>query len=495
MKAASMPSRRIHQLGTALVAVLAISSHSVGAQDQGGVDLSREVVQPLPPDGTSELGDALRRLALNPNDLEALLDAGGASLRLNDIDAAVGFYGRAEALGTGQGRAKAGLAAAQVYKKKPVEALRLFAEAESMGASMSEHASDYGLALDLVGDNVRAQQYYAMALEQGPSAEVTRRLALSQAISGNQNASETTLLPLLQRRDLAAYRSRAFALAVLGKTDEAVAIAEAVMPASLASRIAPYLRYMPRLTRAQQAAAANFGHFPEAAAIGRDDPRIAEYARAAAIPAAAPPPSGSRLVPSGAPLGQATRPAPPPVATQIAVVQPQAANTGELPPARPQAPAPAPAPSVSIARPPEQQATPEPASLSDAFSDFSSSDPVAEPAPGAVDVTAIEPARAEPKKAEPPKPVNPSRIWVQVATGRDRSALRFDWRRLTRKAPGLLSGRDGFIVDWGRTNRLVTGPFPNKNAAQDFVTELKRAGIDSFQYTSKSGEAVNPIGR
>ena len=151
---------------------------------------------------------------------------------------------------------------------------------------MQVHAAERGLAYDLVGDNARAQQEYAVSLSMGADPEVVRRLALSQAIAGDQRASETTLLPLLQRRDLAAYRTRAFALAILGKDDEAVSIAETMLPERLSSRLAPYLRYMPRLTRAQQAAAANLGMFPRAAEIGRDDPAIAAYAAPAARRAA-----------------------------------------------------------------------------------------------------------------------------------------------------------------------------------------------------------------
>lgn len=237
-----------------------------------------ELRQPLPPAAAADLTEAVQRLAANQNDAEALLLAGRASLRLEDFDAAMGFFTRARDLGTTGGRAKAGLAAALVYRNMPNDALRLFAEADAEGDSLENFVADYGLALDLLGDNVRAQTYYRNALRVEEDEEITRRLAISQAIGGDQGASEMTLLPLLQRQDLAAYRARAFALAALGRTEEAVAIAEAVMPASLAARIAPFLRNMPRLTRAQQAAAANFGHFPKALAIGKDDPRINEPA-------------------------------------------------------------------------------------------------------------------------------------------------------------------------------------------------------------------------
>src|SRR5690606_22251129 len=104
-----------------------------------------------------------------------------------------------------------------------------------------------------------------------------------------------------------AYRARAFALAILGKDDEAVSIAETMLPERLSGRMTPYLRYMPRLTRAQQAAAANLGVFPHAAQIGRDDPALAAYVPPA--PARGPVPSvDARLVPSGEALGDPVLP-------------------------------------------------------------------------------------------------------------------------------------------------------------------------------------------
>ncbi|HSG33737.1 MAG TPA: SPOR domain-containing protein [Sphingomonadaceae bacterium] len=529
---------------------------------------SRAVVQALPHPATARLTEALRRIAEDPQDVEALLIAGQASLKLSDIDAAIGFFTRARDLGIAGGRGKAGLAAALVYSKKPVEALKLFAEAEREGASPLPHAGDYGLAYDLVGDNARAQQYYRLALGQESDPEILRRLALSQAIGGDQPASEATLLPMLQRGDLASYRTRAFALAALGRTEEAVTIAEAIMPASLASRISPYLRYMPRLTRAQQAAAANFGHFPEASAIGRDDPRIAEYSEAANVGRMVSEPADGRLVPAGEPFGS-TRPSPADAAALPAVDAAATRPAGriELPPEqqRPemgsapglagagvQSMGPAqdsgsgadedstdaaavavvddevpgatqatgpddpfiPAPGFSlapgrsgeiamadVADEPAVEAGPgrdnatdsspgAPQRLSDAFADFDETSESANLAPGAVDVTKIEPARAAPP---PARPAHPSRIWVQVATGRDRSALGFDWRRLTRSNSEEFRGRNGFLVRWGQTNRLVTGPFDNREDALAFVNRLKQAGLDTFMFTSGEGEEAVPL--
>ena len=130
--------------------------------------------------------------------------------------------------------------------------------------------------------------------------------------------------------------------------------------------------------------------------------------------------------------------------------------------------------------------------LAEAFADFSL--PATAPSPaaaGAVDITAIEIPR---ETREPPTPPpHPSRQWVQVATGQDTAAFRFDWRRITRNAHGLLDGREAYIARWGQTNRLLTGPFQNAREAQQLVGALGEAGIDAFRFTSAAGEEVTSL--
>ncbi|MEZ5696570.1 MAG: tetratricopeptide repeat protein [Sphingomonadaceae bacterium] len=615
------------------------------------------MVQPLPPPAVQDLNDALSRLARNTRDVDALIDAGTAALKLGDVEGAIGFFGRADELSPGNARVKAGLAGAFVRSERPIEALRLFAEAEKAGASTLELDGERGLAFDLVGDNASAQAHYRRALTQSEDAETRRRLALSLAISGDRQGFEATLLPLLQKGDRTAYRTRAFGLAVLGQEGEAVQVAAQAMPADLAQRISPYLTYMPRLTRPQQAAAGNLGIFPKAAQIGRDDPRIAAYSG----PGSRPQPvrgADQRLAPAGEPLGpredtrsgrrrpgrasssvekveaakeptpavkeqraarkeeprrvaraelpavtppqavatpdpkrepklpeppvQATpepkpleaKPEPPPAAPEpprpsISVAEPEppaapkpepaaepepsakspvsqqqparvAANDfdlGKLPGATAAAPAaePAAAPEsaaqTGVAKPkpevmkaeasrpevvtppvaaPQPEAAPEPvqqpepepapqepASVADAFADLSL--PVASkpaPARGAVDITKIKPPREKeepPAAKEPEKPRHPSRIWVQLATGRDRDALRFDWRRFERKSADILKGKGPFVTPWGQANRLLAGPFSSSKAANEAMNKLKEEGIETFTFTSPEGQEIEEL--
>lgn len=139
-------------------------------------------------------------------------------------------------------------------------------------------------------------------------------------------------------------------------------------------------------------------------------------------------------------------------------------------------------------------------SVADAFAAFAVAPSQAPVASGAVDITRIKPRIEQPpapepvaKVEKPAPPQHPSRHWVQVATGRDVSALKWDWRRISRSAPDVLKGKKAYIASWGQTNRMVTGPFESSKAAQQVVTELKDKGVDSFTFKSDEGEAVDPL--
>ncbi|GMN03192.1 tetratricopeptide repeat protein [Erythrobacter sp. MTPC3] len=447
-------------LGLALALAAATGAAPLAAQSSGG----REVVQPLPSKEIERLNAALKRLAKRPKSIAALVEAGEASLNVGDLDAAIGFYGRAEDLSPNNPRVKLGMASVYLRSGRPVEALPLFAAAQSAGAEAKELLSDRGLAFDLVGDSINAQAVYERAITLQPADdEAKRRLALSYAITGNRTKFEEILRPMLDRRDFASFRTRAFGLAIMGDQDRAAAIVDAVMPRDLAARITPYLEYMPRLTKSQQAAAANLGIFPSAADIGREDPRIAAFVGEASPTASinTMQQTAGRLEPSGEPLG----------------------SQNAVPTATSPAPIPASVPSANVA---------------DAFSDLGyGTMPGSAAGADAVNLAAIQiPRETTPSPqpaAEPVKPDHPSRIWVQVATGRNVSALVFDWRRLSRRAPDLLGDFTPHVTPWGQANRLLAGPVESREAARDLINALGEQGIDTFRYTSPEGAEIKEL--
>ncbi len=484
---------------------------------------SRAVVQPLPSSEVQRLNRALLELARRPDRVSTLLEAGDAALAVNDYDAAIGFYGRAAESEPENPRVKLGLARVYLRSGRPVEAIPLFNAARSSGAPARDVLSDQALAFDMVGDQTDAQLAYLRAIELNPSDdEARRRLAISYAIAGNEGSFQTTLAPLVEARDVAAIRARAFGLAILGKQERAEGIVNASMPPDLASRINPYLAYMPRLTRSQQAAAANLGIFPRAADIGREDPRIARFASEGA--------AGSLLEPAGAPLGS-----PRPDQTQTVAVSPEVAQPVPEPVVQP-----APVVAATAQPDPSASATPRPgfdlarsgtavsnnaalpqiatsqisepqtvqqtrpalvpqptresASVADAFADLGMGElPVAASTGQAVNIAALDIPREVAPEPEPAAPEHPQRIWVQLATGRDVAALRFDWRRLARSAPELLGDFKPHVTPWGQANRLLAGPLDSRADARDLVNALAEKGVDTFSYTSPEGTEIQEL--
>ncbi len=281
------------------------------AQDAGEGELDALDEKPAPPPvivepaGAVELRDAIRRIASRPTDSYALTDAGYASLKLGDADAAYNFFTRASNLQPADPRIKAGLASALVRRENPFEALKLFDEAARLGGNERSFAMDRGIAYDLLGNFERAQRDYQSARAYGSNDELVRRQAVSLSLLGKSADADAMLYPLLQRDDAEAWRARAFILASRGEAKEAEKIALSFLSEPEARRLEYYFRQMQRLTPAQQAAALHFGNFPTGSNIGQDSEQVKIAAVASGVkprPAA----GDGRLIPSGEPLGAKT---------------------------------------------------------------------------------------------------------------------------------------------------------------------------------------------
>ncbi|NML90321.1 SPOR domain-containing protein [Sphingobium sp. TKS] len=249
-------------------------------------------VQGMRPSSAENLNTNLARLASNPRDVAALIGAGEAALDMDDARAAAGFFARADMLQPNNGKVKAGLGRVMLKNQNPGEALRLFDQATRLGYSEVVLLSDRGLAKDMTGDQAGAQRDYQAALQRTPDdVELTHRYAASLGISGQVDAAERVLKPLLYKSDRAAWRYRAFILAMNNRQADAKKIAEQTMPSQLATAILPYMQKMPYLTAAQKAAAVHFGHFPAnvgttIAAVTPTPPAFASAASTARPPVA-----------------------------------------------------------------------------------------------------------------------------------------------------------------------------------------------------------------
>lgn len=248
---------------------------------------AQAVVQPLHRTLADDLGDVMRRLASNPRDLNALIEAGDLSIRMGDLSAAASLFARADKIAPRDGRVKAGMGSVLVRSERPGEALRFFQQAESFGVSPSRFAADRGLAYDLIGEQARAQADYRLALAQERDDETLRRYALSLGISGQQAQALEQLDPLVRRQDRAAWRARAFVMAMSGDTAGANKIATTMMPATMAQGLGAFFQRLPTLPAADRAFAVHFGEIfatPERVADARLVPPLPPMPRDTSAP-------------------------------------------------------------------------------------------------------------------------------------------------------------------------------------------------------------------
>jgi Flp pilus assembly protein TadD len=546
------------------------------------------------------LSSAIGRLATNSEDRVALLDAGRASIELEDYRAALNFLARAEKASPRDGAVKAALGSAMVHMESPTRALDYFGEAQLLGAPERLFLADRGLARDLLGQQDAAQRDYQLALSVAPNDEVTRRYAVSLGISGDADRAIQLLTPQLRAQDRAAWRTRAMILAMNGRNGEATEIVNATMPAALAQNILPYLTQMDRLNPAQQAAAAHFGRFPG----GQLGPPRKPVQIAAATPAPSPPAAVGAKPRDRAKPAAATKPSPTPtppassfrrpgpayaerqLEATVSTPKPAPALTPTPTPAPKPVLTPAPAPALVTPAPnpalasasPPPSATPTPAAPTSApigANPVQSSQPVGPgfsiadigpkaPAPSAsaapppamgsagaisadaplaslaaiassIEIPAEEleqadnaigadtlaklrddkkradaaedakrekdaaaakakadaDAKAKAEAAE--KKANPARIWVQIATGANAKALATDFGKFAKKSPAVFKGKSGGTTEWGKTRRLLVGPFKDRKAAQDWLADYKKAGGDGFLFNSEAGQDVDPL--
>ncbi len=515
----------------------ALDESALEALDQQTPAVVPNIVEPA---GAVELRDAMRRISFSPSDADALADAGNASLLLGDANAALNFFTRANAIRPNNSRIVSGLAIATVRTENPFEALRLFDDAVRLGASERSIAADRALAFDLLGNFGRAQQDYQLARTVASSDDIIIRQAVSLSLAGQKEQADAMLLPLLQRNSPTAWRARAFMLAARGDLRESNKVAQGFMDAPSAQKMERFFRLMPNLTGAQQAAAIHLGHFPTSQSVGRDSEQVRRVAATAQQPAIAP--GQNRLIPSGAPLGtkptaardakseaklqskpdrktqertevQAavpTTPRPDPVVAKVDLAATVAGTTPteqervSLAAATPQQPAPA----KIIAAPTSVPATTASAgfSLDAIVGAIEIPESEQRPSEVPVDLKKLKPVtpkaaadaskapKIDPKAAAKAKleAANPARIWVQIATG-EASGLGFDYRKLTKNNPILFKAQKPWTSPWGRTARLLVGPFPDAKAAKKWEGDFKKAGGDAFMWRSEIGVVVNAL--
>jgi tetratricopeptide (TPR) repeat protein len=452
----------------------------------------------------------MRALASSPRDFNSLIGAGHAALDLGDVQAAAGFFGRAEEVNPNAPAAKAGLGAAMANMGDADGAIFYFNQAVRLGAKPLTLALDRGLARDLAGDLGGAQSDYRLAISSLGSDEARRRLALSLAIARDRKGALDAIQPLLNRRDSAAQRTRAFVLALVGDKAGAAQAIEAVMPGGSA-RFEPFFRYLPNLSVAEKAAAVHLGIFPENAAARLGPPTVAT-AQASPPPVQSAPVKVAAVNPPSRPSSTSSfnlpsaRSATPTVSTSApAVAEPPPTQSeppielarNDVPAETDQVPAAEPSFSLSDVKPAEGEG--HLSGIDKLLATIAEAPPPPQPkvekgptkaekaaeARKAVEKKKRDEKLAAEKKAkeEAAKLGVAGTNWVQLAGGSHQDRMATEFKRLSGKAGKLLKSRSGYVTEGKDYFRLLVGPFDSKGDAQEFVNKLAKEGVDGFSWT------------
>jgi hypothetical protein len=376
------------------------------------------------------------------------------------------------------------------------------------------------------------------------SDEARRRLALSLAIGRDRKGALDALQPLLNRRDQAAQRTRAFVLALVGDKAAATQAIESVMPGASA-RFEPFFRYLPNLSTVEKAAAVHLGIFPDDASTRVASIDVAPVQPQVAVRTTPPPAVAVRTTPpvrqarnnppaastresgfslagrgpvrtsTSRPVATPVRtPAPPPSA--VAPTSVASSSSFNLPSAS------GAVPTASSTEAPVQSAPPPAEVVQKVEPAFSIADnaaaegrlsgidkllativetPPAPPAPKPkvesrrADSAAATKSAAERKKREEKLAADrkakeeAARLgvagthWVQLAGGAHASRMATEYKRLSSKAGSLLKSRSGYVTEGVDYFRLLVGPFASKTESQAFVNKLAKEGVDGFSWT------------
>ncbi len=85
------------------------------------------------------------------------------------------------------------------------------------------------------------------------------------------------------------------------------------------------------------------------------------------------------------------------------------------------------------------------------------------------------------------------RFYVQVATGSDATGLGYDYRRMAKKFSAIFANQDGWTAPWGKTRRLLIGPFQDMKAAKKWEADFRKAGGNGFVWQSDKNTEVEKL--
>jgi hypothetical protein len=103
--------------------------------------------------------------------------------------------------------------------------------------------------------------------------------------------------------------------------------------------------------------------------------------------------------------------------------------------------------------------------------------------------------------AAPPRPatvqrtaaVADRRIWLQLASGRNTTALANEFDRMKSNHSAVFKGITGYLVQEPDRTRLIIGPFRGSSDAEILADDLHTIGVDAFKWTNSASDRIVPL--
>lgn len=125
-------------------------------------------------------------------------------------------------------------------------------------------------------------------------------------------------------------------------------------------------------------------------------------------------------------------------------------------------------------------------------------DSIVQPSPAA---EAQPPQPVQIAYAAPPRPatvqrtaaVQDRRIWLQLASGRNTTALSNEFDRMKSNHAAVFKGITGYVVQESDRTRLIIGPFRGSSDAEILADDLHTIGVDAFKWTNSASDRIVPL--
>jgi hypothetical protein len=86
------------------------------------------------------------------------------------------------------------------------------------------------------------------------------------------------------------------------------------------------------------------------------------------------------------------------------------------------------------------------------------------------------------------------KIWLQLASGPNASAMPGQFQRIKTKNRELMDGIKGYLARSADRSRLVIGPFRGTSDAEIFAEDLGSVGVNAFRWTNSDSDQIVPLG-